>query len=526
LNTRTLYTLLIAIVATVSLVSLTQDPRYHALASLVTATQIISDQALLATDPEQLKVGAIEGMVSVLDNYSTWHNARSDTLVRRTARGHYGGFGVEIVNFGDTTMIWQVFPNSPAEEAGLQLGDRLLFADTVNLQALTLDSVHTVLRMLPKDEVPIKIYRPADQSVHDYICARAEIDVSTVTVWGRIDDIGYVSIGAFNRRTAAALKRALDTLTENGVEKFIVDLRGNPGGLLNAAADCAELFLPQAGLIVSVSGVYPSDEIDGEVGAYPTEPLVILVDEGSASGSELMAGCLQDWDRSVLVGSPTYGKGFVQNIYPLRDQSSLRLTIGQYHTPTGRTFYRPDTSISPDTILYKSKVYGRTIVGAGQIFPDLGSSVRDCPSHLAQTLFGEGPFNFTAELLGQNPLPRLDESLTDAYWNSRHCPYSTRIVTQLKALAPADLVSDLAWNALLTDAEQNEARFDRENSSNCFLYVVSRHLVRAGKRLRLLEEPVLSTDPALVEAMRILRDTDAYYNIIRGQSTPPPPIEP
>lgn len=525
MNKRSLYTFLIAFTLVGSTIVLAYDPRYNALVTFADAHREISERGLFATDSEALKYGAIAGMVSVLDDYSTWHDARSDSLVRRSARGHYGGFGIEIVNFGDTTMIWQVFPNSPARTAGLMLGDRLLFADTVNLQSLTLDSVHRVLMTLPLEEVPLKIYRPSDRMVYTYDCHRAEIDVSTVTIWGKVDDIGYLSIGSFNRRTTDALERALDTLTKSGVKKFIIDLRGNPGGLLNAAADCAELFLPRAGLIVSVKGVYPTDEIEGDMGAYPTEPLVFLVDGGSASGSELMVGCLQDWDRAVLVGTPTFGKGFVQNIYPLRDQSSLRLTIGRYHTPSGRTFYRPDTSSSPDTILYTSLVYGRTIVGAGQIFPDLGSSARDCPGHLARAIYGEGPFDFTAELLGQVPLPRLDETLTEQYWNSRHCKYSGVIPARIRELAPPHLASDPKWQKMLDVAEKAESEFDRQNASNCFLYVVSRHLVRAGMKLRLLEEPVLSTDPALVEALRILQDLDAYQNIITGRSEPEPPVE-
>lgn len=525
MNKRSLYLFLIALTMISCTLVIADDPKYHALSTLANATWEVGERALFATDSEDLKYGTIAGMVSVLDDYSTWHDARSDTLVRRSARGHYGGFGIEIVNFGDTTMIWQVFPDSPARSAGLQLGDRLLFADTVNLQSLTLDSVHVVLMTIPLEEVALKIYRPSDQQTYTYDCRRAEIDVSTVTIWGRVDDIGYLSIGSFNRRTSSALKRALDTLSEDGVNKFIVDLRGNPGGLLNAAVDCAELFLPRDGLIVSVRGLYPSDEITGDAGPYPTEPLVFLVDGGSASGSELMVGCLQDWDRAVLVGTPTFGKGFVQNIYPLRDQSSLRLTIGQYHTPTGRTFYRPDTSSSPDTTLYTSLVHGRTIIGAGQIFPDLGSSARDCPNHLAGTLHGEGPFDFTSELLGKDPLPRLDESLTLQYWKSRHCKYSGVIPARMRELAPARLASDPRWQEMLEKAEKHEAEFDRQNSSNCFLYVVSRHLVRAGRKLPLLEEPLLSTDPALVEALRILQDMDAYQNIITGRSVAEPAVE-
>jgi carboxyl-terminal processing protease len=519
---RLVYGLLLVVTLLGTLTLLATDPLYTSLRKLSLSYGAVDREALLADDAERLKYGTIGGMVSVLDNYSTWHDRRTDTLVRREARGHYGGFGIEIVRFADTTMVWRVFPQTPAEEAGLQLGDRLLGADTINLVGVRLDSVHTLLLTLPLEEVPLHVYRPGDRSTQTIVCRRADIDVGTVTVWGRTDGSAYLAIGGFNQRTAGALERALDTLTRNGVGKFIIDLRGNPGGLLHAAVECASLFMPREGAVVSVSG-HPREEIRRDRGPYPTEPVVFLVDEHSASGSELLAGCLQDWDRAVLVGAPTFGKGFVQNLFPLRDRSSLRLTVGRYRTPSGRTFYRPDTTRTVDTTRYTSLVHQRTIVGGGQIFPDVEAPGPDCPGYLARMLTGQGPFDFAALLLTRPALPHLDVQLARRYWQEQQERYDPVISEGLAEVAPEALAESSAWRRTVALAQGRESEFDLDTASDCFLYVLARHLSRAGRPVPLLEEPLLSADPALKEAFTILHSPGRYEAIITGRRTTPAP---
>jgi carboxyl-terminal processing protease len=257
--------------------------------------------------------------------------------------------------------------------------------------------------------------------------------------------------------------------------------------------------------------------VEGERGPYPSEPLVLLVDEGSASGSELLAGCLQDWDRAVLVGAPTFGKGFVQNLFPLRERSSLRLTIGQYHTPSGRTFYRPDSMAAPDTGRYTSLVYGRAVIGGGQIFPDIEASDLRCPVYLHAFLRRQGPFDFTVKLLERDSLPALDYDLAAHFWESRHAQFESELQQQLEEIAPVELHRSARWQRTITDLVRQERAFDLQSTADCILYVISRHLVRAGRRVPLLDEPLLFTDPALAEAVSILRSPDRYQAILTGQ---------
>jgi hypothetical protein len=253
-----------------------------------------------------------------------------------------------------------------------------------------------------------------------------------------------------------------------------------------------------------------------ERGPYPTEPLVLLVDQYSASGSELMAGCLQDWDRAVVVGSPTYGKGFVQNLFPLRDRSSLRLTIGRYRTPSGRTFFRPDSNSAIDTTHYTSLVHGRPLLGGGQIYPDIEAATLECANHIRGWARGRGTFEFAVELLDRPQLPAIDRALADDFWNSRHNAYESVMTQALALVLPVDRSENAAWKERLAQLAEAEARFDMEASSDCFLYVLTRHLVRGGASVPLLHNPLLATDPALTKAVAILSTSGLYQDIITG----------
>jgi C-terminal peptidase prc len=513
------YAILLALALLSAFLSLRNDPLLAALQELSRATALVQSRSVSALSAEELKYSGALGMVSVLDDYSTWHDRHTDTLIRREASGHYGGFGIEIVNYDDTTIIWQVFPASPARAAGLKMGDRLILADTVPLVGLPLDSVHLVLQSVPKQEVDLTVLRPGRTGLLRVPCQRGRIEVGTVRVWAAREHVAYITLEAFNGETSQALERALDTLTRAGADQFILDLRGNPGGLLQAAVECAELFMATAGTVVSVTDAGPTETIDAAPGPYPTQPLVILVDEYSASGSELLAGCLQDWDRAVLLGRPTFGKGFIQNLFPLADESSLRLTIGRYRTPTGRTFYRPDSTSAPDTARYTSLVFGRTLVGGGQIFPDLETREPDCPARLLLWAHSRGLFEYAVELLSHPTLPRLDAGVLEAYWDSPNDDYEDGLADDFEGRAPERLSNDPAWRQRLDRIRRDERVFDRRTARDCLLYVLSRHLARGEADVDFLSEPILHLDPTLEEAMSVLLTPGRYQRLLEGDST-------
>jgi C-terminal peptidase prc len=509
----------IVVLAAAVCAAILSDPLYLSLGTMTEATTLVARHALLADSTDAVKYATIGGLVSLLDDYSTWHDRVADTVIRREARGHYGGFGIEIVAFGDTTMIWQVFPGTPAEAAGLSFGDRIVAADTIPLVGLRLDSVHMILATLPLDTVPLTVVRPGAPAPQVVRSGRGDVEVGTVLVAGRHDSIALIQVGGFNGRTAAALERALDTLKATGTRAFILDLRGNPGGLLTAAVACAELFMPRRGVVTSVTGVRPNEEITGGPGPFPDEPLVVLVDGHSASGSELLAGCLQDWDRAVLVGSPTFGKGLVQNLFGLADGSSLRLTVGRYHTPAGRSFFRPDTTRPVDTTHYRSLVSGRSILGGGQIFPDVSVPALDCPDYLQPLVRGRLPFDFAVGLFAEGTPPDWGPGLIDKL----HAEYDTdrylgRLTASLDSLAPTSLRGDARWRSELAHTQAVERQHDRELIMDCLLLAVAHHVRRAGREVPLLEHPLVLSDPALAAALDILERPGRYRRMLSGDS--------
>jgi carboxyl-terminal processing protease len=513
-----IYSVLIVVVSVSATAFTLTDPLYQSLRLLFEVEYLADKRGLDAPPQDLIKQATIGGMVSVLDDYSTWHDRAQDTIIRREVRGHYGGFGIEIVKFDDTTVVWQVFPQSPAFAAGIRMGDRLLAADSANLIGLSLDSVHFVLLAIEAPTVALAIYRPGFDTVIVLRTGRAEIEVATVQVPARFDSIALITVGQFNARTTEALRRALDTLSRAGVARFILDLRGNPGGLLQAAVGCAELFMPREGIVASVIGDGPNEEIHSDEGPFPHQPLVILLDERSASGSELFAGCLQDWDRAVLVGRPTYGKGFVQNLYPLSDGSSLRLTVGRYLTPSGRTFYRPDTTQAEDTATFKSLVNGRLIRGGGRIFPDLEVPEMECPQNAALLTNGRPLFDFAVERLASDPMVDVNLQLVAEFWASGFGDvFLGQTSTELRDLAPGEFEQTRAWREIIEEVSRRETEFDMQQSESCVLRALALHAFRAGAKVPFLEEPLLSTDPALSTAMAILRNPGWYPSALAGR---------
>ena len=519
------YAALLSVTLFGALWPLSSDPRLIGLLQMAQASALLETRDVYTESAEELKYSGAMGLVSVLDDYSTWHDRRTDTLLRQEASGHYGGFGIEIVNYRDTTIIWQVFPGSPARTAGLKMGDRLLSADTVSLVGPSLDSVHQVLQTIPKQEVDLTVLRPGSTGLVRIRCARGRIEIGTVRVWDLHDSVGYITLESFNGETSQALERALDTLTRAGAGRFILDLRGNPGGLLDAAVECAELFMATTGTVVKVTDAGPTETIEAEPGPFATQSLVILVDENSASGSELFAGCLQDWDRAVLIGRPTFGKGFIQNLFPLLDESSVRLTIGRYRTPSGRTFYRPDSTSSPDTARYASLVHHRPLVGGGQIFPDLQVADLDCPTHLLGWANSRGLFEYAVELLSYPALPPLDAHVLDAFWNSPHDDYRGGLAGEMEGLLPERWPDDPEWRRIADSTRRAEREFDRNAGRDCLLYVLARHLARGEARVNFLAEPLLSLDPALAEAMSVLLTPGRYEQLLQGEGSPAPATE-
>ena len=351
-------------------------------------------------DRNRLTDVAIEAILDELDPHSDWFSAEELAAMAEPMEGNFEGIGVEFLLQEDTIMVVTPIPGGPSAEAGIQSGDRIVAVDysVIAGTGLTNSTVMKLLKGPSGTEVKLGLFRPgtADSGRVEVALRRGRIPIhSVVSAELMPDRVGYVKVVRFARNTHEEFEEALLDLYEAGAERFVVDLRGNGGGYLHAAVPMVERFLDKGDLVVYTEGTsQPRREyVTERPGRFRQPPLVVMVDEGSASASEIMAGALQDHDRAAIVGRRTFGKGLVQEEFPVADRGALRLTVARYYTPSGRSIQRPygggvdyedewlqrqergeyvqaDSVRQVDSLAYPTMA-GRTVYGGGGIAPDV-----------------------------------------------------------------------------------------------------------------------------------------------------------
>ena len=360
---------------------------------------IIDAQYVDTVDVNDLVEKAMPQILSELDPHSVYIAAKDVQIANDDLRGSFSGVGIEFTIRQDTLHVQQVINNGPAERAGVIAGDKIVKVDDKPFTGKTLTNevaMHTLKG--PKDtKVKLGIMRYGEKKIRNITVTRGEIPTKSVTAVYMLDDkTGYIRIKNFGENTYPELLIALAKLSQERVENLTIDLRGNTGGYLQSAVQIANEFLPKNKLIVYTEGrKSPRQEYrsDGR-GSYQQIPLVVLIDEGSASASEILAGAIQDNDRGTIIGRRSFGKGLVQQPISFNDQSMIRLTIARYYSPSGRCIQKPYVAgdnkdyeedlltryqhgefFSQDSIKHEGKEYhtaiGRPVYGGGGITPDI-----------------------------------------------------------------------------------------------------------------------------------------------------------
>ena len=336
---------------------------------------------------DSLYHAAVTGMLYELgDPHTAYLSPERYTRLQETTNGSYIGLGVQIDIRGGWITILAPVPNSPAERAGLRTGDRVVEVDGQSTQGWTQDEANKALRGEPGSVVHLTVERPGVEARIPIAVTRREIHVRAVPRAALIrPGVGYVHVTVFNDSTARELKQAVDSLRGRGAKSLLLDLRNDPGGLLAQGVEVSELFLAPGDTIVRLRGRTAGatqEFVDHDPSAWANMPLVVLVDRGTASAAEIVAGALQDHDRAVLVGTPTYGKGSAQSIFHV-DGGALKLTTARWYTPAGRSISRPtakpdeddgagDTTASDTAHRAKYQTSGgRIVYGGGGITPDV-----------------------------------------------------------------------------------------------------------------------------------------------------------
>lgn len=316
------------------------------------------------TGYKDLIYGGLKGMLQSLDPHSQFMTPEEFKEMKEDTSGHFGGLGITIGIRDSVLTVISPMEDTPAFRAGLLSGDKIIEIDGESTDGIVMHDALKKLRGEPGTDVTIKIYRPENQEIKEHTITRAIINVASVKDARVLDGgIGYVRLTQFGEETSGELQKALDELVSQHVRALVLDLRGNPGGLLSAAVEVSQKFLKNGDLIVFTRGrndrVEHSYRARGRKG-FPKMPMAILINGGSASASEIVAGALQDNQRATLVGEKSFGKGSVQSVLPLEDSSAIRLTTAKYYTPSERVIH--ENGIEPDIVVPMSAEMWRDIL--------------------------------------------------------------------------------------------------------------------------------------------------------------------
>lgn len=333
------------------------DQTYEDMKMLIEVLNLIRDNYVQDVDVKSLVYGAAAGMVKTLDPFSQFLEPDAHKEMKTETEGEFGGLGIRIAIRDNILTVITPLPGTPAYRQGVLPGDRIIKIEGESTQDINIEQAVKKLRGAPGSKVTLTIGREGEKELKDFTLTRELIKIESIKSKMLDSEIGYIRLTEFTQRSALDFDAALKALQAKGMKNLVVDLRNNPGGLLNVAVDVCRLFVGNSRLIVYTEGRrQPKQEFRADASApYADLPMVILVNHGSASGSEIFAGCLQDYHRAVILGSETFGKGSVQSVIPLADGSGLRLTTAKYYTPSGRTFHRDEKTgkggITPDILI-------------------------------------------------------------------------------------------------------------------------------------------------------------------------------
>ncbi|MDP3730670.1 MAG: S41 family peptidase [Candidatus Omnitrophota bacterium] len=331
------------------------------------AISVIRSEYVDEVDSRKVIYGALRGMLSSLDDFSQFMDQDEYKELTSEVKGEFGGIGVEITLKDGIITVITPMAGTPAKSAGIKPGDKIVRINGNTTKDIRLSDAVKIMRGEPGTQVTLTVWREKEDKVLDISIKRANVKIDSIEDARLIEGkIGYIRLVEFQERCARELEAALKKLEGEGMDSLILDLRNNPGGLLESAIDVSEKFIPKDGTIVSTKSRNPAQNAvyrSKGVLTHPSWPLIVLVNEGSASAAEIVAGAIQDNKRGVILGVKTFGKASVQTVIPLKDNSALRITTAYYFTPSGKLI--SNRGVIPDVVVEAEELNGRKIPLSG-----------------------------------------------------------------------------------------------------------------------------------------------------------------
>jgi carboxyl-terminal processing protease len=495
-------------------------------------------------NPNLLMRTGIDAMLSSLDPYTNYYSEADMEGFRFQTTGKYGGIGAIIRKKGDFIAIMEPYQNSPAVKAGLIAGDLILEVDGKTVKDRSVEEVSAVLKGSPGSSVNLLVRRKGFERDQLFTIVREDVNIENVPYYGYLDEgIGYVRLSQFTNDATKNVKNAIETLKkEQEMKGLVLDLRGNPGGLLHEAVNLSNLFIDQGKMVVSTKGKVKEWNREFKTlnkSTYKDLPVVVLIDMNSASASEIVAGTLQDYDRGVILGKRTFGKGLVQQTRDIAYNTKLKLTTAKYYIPSGRSIQAIDYSIRnedgsigkiPDSLKTEFRTEnGRTVYDGGGIEPDVEVEHPKLSNISLSLLTKDLIFDFATDYFFRNPTipPTRQFEITEALYKDfvdfladKDYDYETRSELLLRELetqtkeekyfdAIRENMSSIKTN-ISHDKQNDLFKFKDEISHLLRTEIVSRYYYQSGEI-----ESSFDDDPIIREAILVLKNPAKYNNLLK-----------
>jgi carboxyl-terminal processing protease len=498
------------------------------------------------TDPKELVTTSIDAMLASLDPYTTYIPESDMDDFNFQTTGEYGGIGSLIRRSGDYTIIADPYKGFPADKAGIRAGDKIMKVNGVSVENIAIESVSEQLKGKPGTEIVLSIERYGEDAPLDFTLIREKISIPNVPYYGMLDNqAGYIRISNFTTGAGQEVENALTELKQkHDMKSLILDLRSNPGGLLIEAVRICNLFVDKGDLIVSTRGKvkqWDSEYITSRDPVDKNIPLVVLINRGSASASEIVAGALQDLDRAVIVGQRTFGKGLVQTSRPLKYNAQLKVTTAKYYIPSGRCIQALDYSSRnedgsvgkvPDSLISEYQTRnGRLVYDGGGIQPDF-EVVPEMLSEITMQLYTQNViFDFATRYRADHDQIDDPEKFTlsdDDYQSFKSFvasgdfefkTASEQAFDELVIIAKREKYYDLAkedFSSLEQKLSHNNLKdletFQVEIRQVLREEIVNRYYYQAGRIIAQIQE-----DLQLDKALSVLREPGVVKDVLAGK---------